>query len=358
MSRIFILSLFLWLNFITSANADWINLTGAETSPNIAEIYIKDDHVQVNLEIYIGDIQHFEELVPDDWLKEQDATRPPQQERLKSFSEQGMQFVTGEGDRLQAQIKLLEPRLRKDRFSPFAGMINPITRQRVPEAPSDKRVLYVELVYPFQGKPDSLSMTPPVDEEGRATVTIGFITYHKSVPVIDFRYLGLTARLNLNWSDPWYSKFDNPNLKRHHKDAMMSYLYVEPFEVRHELLVRVKDMAQWMDLGIKGDQFIEVDELEGLKQRIATFLLDKNPVRIDGKSLKPILDRSNYVKVGLSGIQLLEKPERLEINTADLYYTGYAQAGDGGLGTVHRWHRAGTGDSNRSGRPSDDLHHP
>ena len=27
--------------------ADWINLTGAETSPNIAEIYIVDDHVKL-----------------------------------------------------------------------------------------------------------------------------------------------------------------------------------------------------------------------------------------------------------------------------------------------------------------------
>ena len=32
--------------------------------------------------------------------------------------------------------------------------------------------------------------------------------------------------------------------------------------------------------------------------------------------MKPILDRSSYVKVGLNGIQLLEVPERLEISTA------------------------------------------
>lgn len=36
--------------------ADWINLTGAKTTPNIAEIYAQDDHVPVNLEVYIGDL--------------------------------------------------------------------------------------------------------------------------------------------------------------------------------------------------------------------------------------------------------------------------------------------------------------
>ena len=37
---------------------------------------------------------------------------------------------------------------------------------------------------------------------------------------------------------------------------------------------------------------------------------------IDGKSVKPILDRSNYIKVSISGIQILQQAERMEINTA------------------------------------------
>ena len=96
----------------------------------------------------------------------------------------------------------------------------------------------------------------------------------------------------------------------------MSFLYVEPYEVRHEILTRVKDLERWMDLGLRGDESIEPDEVEPLKQRIGEFLLDKNEVRIDGEALKPILDRTNYVKVALTGIQLIEKPERLEISSA------------------------------------------
>ncbi len=41
---------------LSCAKADWINLTGAEISPNIAEIYVEDDRVRLVLEIYIGDI--------------------------------------------------------------------------------------------------------------------------------------------------------------------------------------------------------------------------------------------------------------------------------------------------------------
>jgi hypothetical protein len=301
---------------VPAARADWINLTGAETAPNIAEIYVLDDRVRVKLEVYIGDLDKFDDLVPDEWLRDASG-RPGLDERLQRFSKKGLQFVTQAGERLQARAVTIEPRLRVDRQSPFAGMINPITRARVPEAPADKRVLYVELDYPFSERPETLVMIPPLDNGSDiAAVTIGFIAYHKSVPVIDFRYLGAPAHLTLDWSDPWYSKFRNVNLKRHHASALMTFIYIEPYEVRHEVLTRVKDLEEWMDLGLRGDEYIELDELEPLKQRIGEFMLERNKVQIDGEAGEPILDRTNYVTVGIQGIRIVEAPERLEISTA------------------------------------------
>jgi hypothetical protein len=309
-------TLLVLLAMAAPASADWINLTGSETAANIAEIYVMDDHIKLVLEVYVGDLTVFEELMPDDWLKQKSADRPDEAARMRRFAEERFQFITGSGEKLPAEVVLVEPRERVDRRSPFAGMINPFTRQRVPEAPADKRVLYAEIIYPFDEKPGELTMVPPRDAQGHAEATIGFIVYHKAVPVIDFRYLGAPAKLSLDWDDPWYSKFENPNLKRHHKSALMTFLYVEPYEVRHEILTRVRDLEEWMDLGLRGNEYIELDELEPLKQRIGEFLLSRNPVLIDGEALKPILDRTNYVKVALTGIQLVEIPERLEISTA------------------------------------------
>ena len=303
-------------SFGTPVRADWVNLTGAEIAPNIAEIYILDDRVKLVLEIYVGNLEIVEALIPDELLKHRDADRASLEQRLRYFSDHQFQFVTDTGKKLQAELVRIDPRMRKDRQSPFAGMINPYTRQRVPDAPTDKRVLFVELSYPFAGKPKELTIIPPSDNQGRTLVSFGFIAYHKAVPIIDFRYLGAPARLALDWQDPWYSKFDNRNLKRHHKSALMTFLYIEPYEVRHEVLTRVRDLETWMDLGLRGNEFIEIDELEALRQRIGEFFLDKNPLSIDGRLARPILDRTNYIKLGLKGIQLLERPERLEISTA------------------------------------------
>ncbi len=314
--RAYLTSIILFFVFITSTRADWINLTGAETSPNIAEIYVLDDHIELVLEIYIGDLDTFDELIPDGWSIDSNIIRPTLEKRLQKFATETFQFIPNTGENLPAKLVLVEPRLRIDRKSPLAGMINPYTRQRISAAPADKRVLYAKINYPFATKPKTLTIIPPLDDDGRSLVSLGFIVYHKSVPVIDFRYLGAPAKLLLDWEDPWYSAFDNPNLKRHHKSALMSYLYIEPYEVRHEILARVKDLEEWMDLGLRSGEYIELDELEPLKQRIGEFMLTKNPVRIDGKTYRPILDRTNYVKLALSGIQLLEQPERLEISTA------------------------------------------
>ncbi len=242
------------------SRADWINLSGAETSRNIIEVYVEENRVRVVLEAYIGDLEVFSDLVPDSLLKRKNPARASLADRLRRFSSQTLRFVTETGEALAATLLKVEPRLRKDRFSPLAGMINPITRRPVAKPPTDKRVLYAELSYGFGGvRPKTLTFVPPLDGEGRARVTIGLITYHKAVPVIDFRYLGAPAKLSLDWDDPWYSKFDNPNLRRHHTEGLMSFLYIEPREVRHEVLVRVRDLQNWTYLVLKGRALIGPD---------------------------------------------------------------------------------------------------
>jgi hypothetical protein len=68
----------------------------------------------------------------------------------------------------------------------------------------------------------------------------------------------------------------------------MSFLYVEPYEVRHEILTRVKDLEEWMEVGLRGDEYIEIDELDSLRQRIGEFVLTRNRASIDGQAGRSI----------------------------------------------------------------------
>ena len=65
----------LFLSFVlfglpNGAVADWVNLTGAQSAPNIAEIYVEEDQIRLVLELYVRDLDKFIDLLPDDFLKQ------------------------------------------------------------------------------------------------------------------------------------------------------------------------------------------------------------------------------------------------------------------------------------------------
>jgi len=294
------------LLFAVQVRADWVNLTGAGTAPNIAEIYIFDDHVKVQLEIYPDDLETFKDLIPDDWTAKMNIQRPPVEVRQTHFANHTLVIKSADGETLPARFVTVEPRVRIDRQSPFAGMINPYTKQLIPDAPADKRVIYAEIIYPFKRKPDQLQISPPLDESGKAMVTLGFIAYHRSVPIIDFRYLGQPEKLNLNWSDPWYTAFENKNLTRHHKYPLMLFLYVEPRQVRLESLMRVRDMVEMtkFELPKMSDNTVELK----LHDHIKDFFIKESVLNIDDTPVNPSTVTVRYFIVSVTGLKPVDRP--------------------------------------------------
>jgi hypothetical protein len=302
---------------MSSAEADWINISGAQNAPNIAEIYINEDHVRIELEIFVNDMVAFDRLLPDEFFKGSNIRRPSLADRMRRFSTEDFQIIADNGQRLQATLKLIEPRFRRERPMPVPWKISPYTGQPIPGPPKDKRVLYAELVYPFTQKPKSLTIIPPLDAEGKISkVPIGFMTYHKGAPLHDFRYLSEPSKVKLDWVDPWYSEFKKKALRRWQIGGVMSFLYIEPYEVRHEILARVKDLAAWIALDLRGDEFIEADENDPLKKRVGEFFLKRDKTLVNGRQFRPILDRVSFVKYSTTASTFVEQPEQLSINTA------------------------------------------
>ena len=147
---------------------------------------------------------------------------------------------------------------------------------------------------------------------------IGFVLYHDGVPVNDFRYLAAESTVDLDWDDPWYSRFRNKNLRRQYDAPLSVFLYVESFEVRKEIIVRPKDLQHWIDLGLEGKETIPVEAQEALKQQVVEFLSERGPVTVDGQSVKGQLDRIHFVRRSLRTTGVVDPPEELDVNTATL----------------------------------------
>ena len=195
-----------------------------------------------------------------------------------------------------------------------------ITGEPLPAQPTDsEQVVFAELAYAFEGRPSTLTLRPPLLDDAKVSAAnIGFVAYHKQLPVNDFRYLSSEATLDLDWSDSWYSRFRNPNLRRKNYAPISAYLYIEPYEVRKEIIIRPKDLQAWLDLGVQDKGVIPIDQQESLKRHVADFLATKNPVTIDGRTAHGRLDRIHFIHRTLRTTGIIEPPVDLDVTSATL----------------------------------------
>jgi hypothetical protein len=77
---------------------------------------------------------------------------------------------------------------------------------------------------------------------------------------------------------------------------MTGFIYVEPFEVRKEIIVRPKDIQRYVDLGLEGRDTIPAAMQQSVKDGIVAFLNEHFPVKIDGQPVEGTIDRVNFLQ--------------------------------------------------------------
>ncbi|NOR55058.1 MAG: hypothetical protein GQ531_02500 [Sulfurovum sp.] len=134
----------------------------------------------------------------------------------------------------------------------------------------------------------------------------------------DFRYLAREQTLTLNWEDPFYSAFSSKALSRQYRHPMSLFLYIEPYEVRKEFVLRPKDLQEWTELGLEGKEVLTVADQEVIKTKVAAFLMERAKVTIDGKEAVPQLDRIHFIERTLKRSGVITPPRDLPTSTATL----------------------------------------
>ena len=219
-----------------SSFSDAIIITKAMTASTIAEVFVEEGRILVEIEIGGQDLEGFRNLMPDAVYQRMGHDPVPWPERLSEFFQQDLVIRADGGPPLAGRLVAIEPRERVARDE-ITG--NPLP---VPEGEGEP-VVFAVLEYPLSVRPEVLSLAPPTGEGGVSQASIGFMTYHHEIPVNDFRYLSTEETLDLDWNDPWYSAFRNRNLRRQYDAPMNAFLYVEPYEVRTEIIARPLDSA-------------------------------------------------------------------------------------------------------------------
>ncbi len=272
----------------------------------IAEIFVEPERVRVELEIGPGDLVAFANLLPDDLHRRLGLGEAPLAERAAPFFAETLALRADDGPPLAGHIEAIEgrERLLRDEIS---GEVRP-RREDEPE----ERVLFVALRYPLATPPATLTF------ETRVGISMGFVAYHGGVAINDFRYLSGVQRLLLDWDDPWYSRFESRSLRRQYHAPMSGFLYVEPYEVRKEIVTRPLELQRWVDLGLEGLAVIPPEAQPEILRRAGEFLRDHHRVEIDGRAVPPELARIHFLERTLRTSRVIDPPEPLDTHAAML----------------------------------------
>jgi hypothetical protein len=106
--------------------------------------------------------------------------------------------------------------------------------------------------------------------------------------------------------------------------AFQSFVTVAPFEVRHEVLVRVRDVAERIGLDRAGD--VAADAQDELKESIGDLVARRTSIAIDRRTLEPADLRVDFLTLDSSGAlpRLTPVPEPVEaawIGVTTVYIT-------------------------------------
>jgi len=268
-----------------TVTADAIMRSRAMFADTIAEYFVEDDHVRLELEIGSNDVGAFRNLLPDTLYQRLDYGDTSLEQRLSIFVSDDMPVLVGDS-KLAGSVTNIEPATRPLR--------DEITGEVLP-TPEDQATVVIRatIIFPFDARPDTLTLVAP-RQTGMAN--IGFVLYHKGVAVNDYRYLSTGNTVNLDWQDAWYSAFPGRALRRQYYSPMTGFLYVEPYEVRKEIIVRPADIQQYVDLGLDGESVIPANRHEEIKEKVVDFLAGHFPVKIDGIPVEGTIDRVNFLR--------------------------------------------------------------
>ena len=294
-----------------AAMADALVINQSMQASTILEAFVEEKSIRVEIEVSLSDVPAFADLLPDELYEK--LGNPPEShpDRIKRFFSEGLAFQA-DGKRLEGRLKSIEPRIKTRRDS-VSGEPLPIVDGETPE-----KTLFLTLEYPHETQPKQLTFASLPRLPAGGSIPIGFVLYHLGVAMNDFRYCVAGSVADLDWADPWHSRFEIRTMRRTYDSPLNVFLYAEPYEVRVEVVVRPLDLQPFVDLGLDGQDSILPENYATIKERTAAFIAEHYQLEVDGELVEPVLDRIHFLRRTLKSSTVIDPPEELNSFIAQL----------------------------------------
>ena len=292
-----------------------VAFAGHPISVTEAQVFVTRTAARVRIKLFAEDLFLFQGLEPD----AQDVISA---EELSRGLEQHKQFLLDKFN------------LRDARGNAFKGSVTDVQRFEIPEEgiPVDDLMLHTatyELEYPFAEPPEFLTLQQDISDENFIFPSEMKLTLHQAGTEMTYTESlkpGAAETLRFDWSkqqltddssdedwEAWFEKQREATLGITSYSSVYSFIYIEPAEVRHEVLIPLASLRTIIPMEHKDPAFIEVGEQDGVRLLIRDWLSNVNPTAINGVAVEPEFTRIDFYGLDLKDFARQAEQRRVSL---------------------------------------------
>lgn len=265
-----------------------------------ASIFVTHSKAIVRIQMFAEDLILFQGLEPND----QDRISP---EDLKRGLADHRAFL------------LERVTLRDAKGEPIKGEVTDVKPFEIPADGilSSDMMLHTatyELEFPFSEPPEFLTIQQDMSDENFIIPSEMKLTVHQSGTALNYTESllpGASTTVRFDWEqaitedatdaewETWFSKQREATLGITSYSSVYSFVYIEPNEIRHEILIPLATLKTILPVKSRDASFIEIDEQEPIRTLIRDWLRDENPVTVNGVRVLPEFSRIDFYGLDL-----------------------------------------------------------
>lgn len=185
-----------------------------------------------------------------------------------------------------------------------------------------------EVEFDFPDPPEFLTIQQEITDSNFIIPSELMLTVHQSGSGLNFteRLLpGGTTTLRFDWQqvlsedatdaewDSWFEKQREKTLGITSYSSVYSFIYLEPSEIRHELLIPLATLATIIPVDHADPAFVQVEEQASVRETIRGWLKERNPVSINGRRVFPEMTRIDFYSLNLSDFAARSAEQRVSL---------------------------------------------
>lgn len=265
-----------------------------------ASIFVTRSKAIVRIQLFAEDLILFQGLEPND----QDRIMP---EDLKRGLADHRTFL------------LERVTLRDAKGEPIKGEVTDVQPFEIPDDGilSTDMMLHTatyELEFPFSEPPEFLTIQQDMSDENFIIPSEMKLAVHQAGTALNYTESllpGSSTTVRFDWEqaitedatdaewETWFSKQREATLGITSYSSVYSFVYIEPNEIRHEILIPLATLKTILPVKSRDASFIEIDEQEPIRTLIREWLSDENPVTINGIRVMPEFSRIDFYGLDL-----------------------------------------------------------